>query len=144
VRSRDDLVADALKTSTDEYVHLFTRFTVLDTKAQGTATVAGAMLAATMAFLPHDTFEKRIVGLYGSAAAAAVGVVVSLAVAAVVLAYLSLEVRAGRAPSAATWSWSGSKTFWPCPMGVLRKSTCACTISSSSTPGRRCSTTFRR
>lgn len=95
-KSRVELVQDGLKICSEQHSHVFGRFTAVDTKAQGTATAAGALVAATLGFIAQNAFValKMRVGVLATVAAAAV---LTLATAAVALSLLALEVRPTRA-----------------------------------------------
>jgi hypothetical protein len=95
-KSRVDLVQDALKLCSEHHSHIFGRFTSVDTKAQGTATAAGALVAATLGFVAQNAFAllRVRVGVLAVIAAAAV---LALATGAIVLSLLALEVRPARA-----------------------------------------------
>jgi len=60
VRSRLELVTDALRSASDHYGILVSRFATLDTKAQGAATVAGGLLAASVAFVGQTLFKETL------------------------------------------------------------------------------------
>src|SRR4051812_18938377 len=95
-KSRIDLVQDALKLCSEQHSHIFGRFTAVDAKAQGIATAAGALVAATLGFVAQNAFALLKVRV-GSLATIAATTVLALATSAIVLSLMALEVRPARA-----------------------------------------------
>jgi uncharacterized integral membrane protein len=99
MRTKAELVTDALKTCVDQYSNYSLRYGALDTKAQGTATIGGVLLAAVLAFIPQAAY-KVVLSFYGRPGVYPAIGVLSFAVCGIVFAIYSLRVRPGRIPFA--------------------------------------------
>src|SRR5947207_2282082 len=97
MKSKTELIADALRTCADQYTNYSTRYAALDAKAQGTAAIAGVLLGAVLAFVPQAIFRLTM-SFYGHDGAKPVQAVLAFSVAAIGFSLRSLQVRPGRIP----------------------------------------------
>jgi hypothetical protein len=97
MRSRAELLLDALKVCTDQYSNYSSRYAALDGKAQGTATLGGVLLGAVLAFVPQTIFRATL-KFYGATATYPVAGALVLSICGIVFALRSMGVKAGRIP----------------------------------------------
>ena len=97
MRSRAELLLDALKICTDQYSNYSTRYAALDGKAQGTATLGGVLLGAVLAFVPQTIFRTAL-KFYGATATYPVAGALALSICGMVFALRSMGVKVGRIP----------------------------------------------
>lgn len=88
----EDAYRDAQEQLDAQYEVLFKLFSALDTKAQGTATIAGVLLAALVTATGRDAYPAAFQVL-GPAVLALILVTVGLLVAALFLSFFCLRVR---------------------------------------------------
>jgi hypothetical protein len=86
-----------MKLCADQYANYSARFAAIDTKAQGTAAIAGVLLGATLAFVPQALF-RAVVGYYGPTGVSPILAAVALAIAGILFATHALHVKPARIP----------------------------------------------